>query len=80
MILGALDSSNVHQQSLARYVDSPNPKAALQKVERFFVNKLYPPKIMQKPLLTLLDSKESLTSALTDPTGNLGTKKSITWF
>jgi hypothetical protein len=40
MILGALCSNNVHQQSLARYVESPNPKAALRKVERFFVKKL----------------------------------------
>jgi hypothetical protein len=36
MILGVLCSSNVYQQSLARYVDSPNPKAAVRKVERFF--------------------------------------------
>jgi hypothetical protein len=36
MILGALSSNNVHHQSLARHVDSPNPKAALRKVERFF--------------------------------------------
>lgn len=36
LIIGALSSSNVHHQSLARYVASPNPKAALRKVERFF--------------------------------------------
>lgn len=36
MIFGLLSSSNVHQQSLARYVNSPNPAAALRKVERFF--------------------------------------------
>ena len=77
MIFGVLCSSNVHQQSLSRYVESPNPKAALRKVERFFVKRLCPPKIMRKPLLTLLDLKESLISVLTDPTGNLGTKISI---
>ena len=36
MIFSALCSNNVHHQSLARYVDSPNPKAGLRKVERFF--------------------------------------------
>src|SRR5436190_19277390 len=37
LIFSALCSHNVHHQSLARYVDSPNPKAGLRKVERFFV-------------------------------------------
>jgi hypothetical protein len=37
MIFSVLCSNNVHHQSLARYVDSPNPKAALRKVERFFL-------------------------------------------
>lgn len=41
MILGALCSNNVHHQSLARYVDSPNPEAALRKVERFFLTNPY---------------------------------------
>jgi hypothetical protein len=41
LIYGALCSSNVHQQSLSRYVGSPNPKSALRKVERFFVKKNY---------------------------------------
>jgi hypothetical protein len=39
MILGLLSGKNVHQQSLSRYVDSPNPNSALRKVERFFVKK-----------------------------------------
>ena len=39
LIFGVISSSNVHQQSLSRYVGSPNPKAALRKVERFFVRK-----------------------------------------
>lgn len=55
MVLGVLCNSNVYQQSLARYVDSPNPKAALRKVERFFVKKPYCLRIMRKPLLTLWD-------------------------
>jgi len=36
MILSALSTKNVHQQSLSLYVEGPNPKAALRKVERFF--------------------------------------------
>lgn len=47
MILGVLCSSNVHHQSLARYVDSPKPKAGLRKVERFFLQKPYLLKIMR---------------------------------
>ena len=71
MVFGLLCSHNVHHQSLARYVESPNPKAALRKVERFFVKKPCLSKIMRKPLLALLALKESLISALTDPTGSL---------
>ena len=37
MVFGLLCSKNVHQQSLALYVESPNPKAGLRKVERFFL-------------------------------------------
>jgi hypothetical protein len=37
MIFSVLCSKNVHQQSLALYVESPNPKAGLRKVERFFL-------------------------------------------
>ncbi len=35
MIFSVLCSNNVHHQSLVRYADSSNPKAALRKVERF---------------------------------------------
>jgi hypothetical protein len=48
MIFGLLSTNNVHQQSLARYVESPNPKAALRKVERFFVKNPYPQRITRK--------------------------------
>lgn len=41
MIFGLLSSNNVHQQSLARYVNSPNPTAALRKVERFFFRRTF---------------------------------------
>jgi hypothetical protein len=74
MVFGALGSSNVHHQSLARYVESPNPKAALRKVERFFVRKSYLPGIMRKPLLTVWDLKASSICAWTGPTGRLGTR------
>lgn len=62
MILSALCSNNVHHQCLARYVDSPNPKAGLRKVERFFAKKLFPLKNTRQPLLNLLVEKENLTS------------------
>lgn len=52
MILGALSSSNVHHQSLARYVDSPSPEAALRKVERFFLTNPYLLKTMREPSLS----------------------------
>jgi hypothetical protein len=51
MILGALCSNNVHHQSLARYVESPTPAAALRKVERFFLTKACRLKSMLKPSL-----------------------------
>jgi hypothetical protein len=44
LIFGALCNGNVHQQSLSLHVGSPNPKAALRKVERFFAKKNYLPK------------------------------------
>lgn len=50
MILGLLCSRNVHQQSLAQYVESPTPKAGLRRVERFFVKKACLQKITQGPL------------------------------
>ncbi|MBY0501349.1 MAG: hypothetical protein K2P93_05040 [Alphaproteobacteria bacterium] len=40
MIVSALSTKNVHQQSLSLYVEGPNPKAALRKVERFFCTSL----------------------------------------
>ena len=80
MIFSILSSSNVHHQSLARYVDSPNPKAALRKVELFFSKKLYPQKNMPKPLLKSLDLKAILTYALIEPTGSLAKKTLIIWF
>ncbi|MBY0292253.1 MAG: hypothetical protein K2W92_03080 [Alphaproteobacteria bacterium] len=39
MIFGSISSHDVHHQSLARYVDGPNPNAA-RKVESVFVKKL----------------------------------------
>lgn len=63
LTFSALCSNNVHHQSLARYVESPNPKAGLRKVERFFVKRLFPSKNMRKPSLNALDLKENLTSA-----------------
>jgi hypothetical protein len=77
MIFGAISSSNVHHQSLARYVDSPNPNAALRKVERFFVKKNCLPRITLKPLLNFWGLKESSTSALTDLIGNMAIRRSI---
>lgn len=78
MILSALSSKNVHQQSLSLYVEGPNPKAALRKVERFFVKKLCPTRIMRELLSISLILKDNLISVLTDLTGSLGTKTSIT--
>jgi len=79
MIFGILCSSNIHHQSLARYLDSPNPKAALRKVERFFVRKNCPQRITLRLLLIFLGLKENLIFALTDPTGNLEKRISIIW-
>jgi hypothetical protein len=50
LIAGTFSSSNVHQQSLSRYVASPNPKAALRKVERFFARRNYLLRTMPEPL------------------------------
>lgn len=80
MILGLLCSRNVHQQSLAQYVESPTPKAGLRRVERFFVKKVCQQKIMQGPLLNSLGLKENLTFALTERTGSLATRTSTIWF
>jgi hypothetical protein len=79
LIFGVISSSNVHQKSLSRYVGSPNPKAALRKVERFFVRKNYLPRILLKPLSTFWNLKESLTYALIELTGNLVKRASIIW-
>ena len=80
LIYGALCSSNVHQQSLSRYVTSPNPKSALRKVERFFVSKNYLRRIQPGPLSIFWDFEESLTCALTGVTGSLGKRVSTIWF
>ena len=77
LIFGVLCSGNVHHQSLAHHVGSPNPKAALRKVERFFVQKNYPTRITPELLLSLLGLKENLTFALIVPIGNLGRRASI---
>jgi hypothetical protein len=77
LILGVLSSNNVHHQSLARHVDSPNPKAALRKVELFFLQKNYKRKRMLTPLLILLALKESLILVLIEPTGSLAIRTSI---
>ena len=79
MIFSVLCSNNVHHQSLARYVDSPNPKAALRKVERFFAMKHYPLKSTQRQSLKRLDSKENLILALIEVIGNMAKRKSTTW-
>jgi hypothetical protein len=79
LIFGSISSSNVHHQSLSRYVGSPNPKAALRKVERFFVRRNYPQRTRLKPLSIFLTLKESLTYALIEPTGNSAKKASIIW-
>lgn len=63
MIFSALCSNNVQHQSLARYVDSPNPKAGLRKVERFFAKSLFPSKNTRELLLNVSDLKETLISA-----------------
>ncbi|EKE10274.1 MAG: hypothetical protein ACD_16C00059G0021 [uncultured bacterium] len=80
MILGLLSGKNVHQQSLSRYVDSPNPHSALRKVERFFVKKPCVQGIMRRLLLIFLDLKESLTFVSIEPTGSSALKISITSF
>ncbi len=80
MIFGVICSGNVHHQSLSRYVGSPNPKAALRKVERFFVKRNYLTRTMPELLLSLLVLKESLISVLIDPTGSLGKRVSIIWY
>ena len=50
LILGAMSSGNVHHQSLARYVNSPHPRSAQRRVERFFLRKHYPSTIMPEVL------------------------------
>lgn len=62
LIFSALCSNNVHHQSLARYVDSPNPKAGLRKVERFFVKSPFPLRNTPGLLLNFLVLKENLIS------------------
>ena len=57
MILGVLCSSNVHHQSLARYVESPHPKAALRKVERFFCEEALASEDYAKAIVDLLSFK-----------------------
>lgn len=78
MILGLLCSRNVHQQSLACYVESTPPKAGLRRVERFFLKKLCPSKNMQGLWLNCLDSKESLICVLIGRTGSLAIRTSTT--
>ncbi len=80
MIFSVLCSNNVHHQSLARYVDSPNPKAALRKVERFFfAMKSCPLMSTQRQSLKRSDSKESLILALIEAIGDMAKRKSTTW-
>ena len=76
LIFGALCSGNVHQQSLSRYVSSPNPKAALRKVERFFVKKNYPQRTLPGLLSTSWVLKESLICAWIELIGNLAKRVS----
>lgn len=80
MILGLLSGKNVHQQSLSRYVESPNPHSALRKVERFFVKRPYAQRLMRRLSLIFLALKESLTFVSIEPTGSLALKISITSF
>jgi len=79
MIFSVLCSNNVHHQSLARYVDNPNPKAAPRKVERFFAMKRYLLRNTRRRLLKRLDSKGNLILALIEAIGNMVKKKSTTW-
>jgi len=80
MILGLLSSKNVYQQSLSRYVDSPNSHSSLRKVERFFVKKSCVQGLMGRLLLIFLDLKENLTFASIEPNGSSALKISITSF
>ena len=64
MIFGLLCSKNVHHQSLACYLESPNPKSGLRRVERFFfVKTLSLPKNTPKLSLSSLDLKKNLIFA-----------------
>lgn len=36
LIYGVMDSSNVHHIGLSRYLNTPKPKNALRRIERFF--------------------------------------------
>lgn len=79
MIFSVLCSNNVHHQSLSRYVDSPNPKAALRKVERFLAMKRCPLRSMQRQSLKRSGLKEGLILALIEAIGNMAKRKSTTW-
>lgn len=80
LIYGVLCSSNVHQQSLSRYVGSPNSKSALRKVERFFVKKHYLQGTQHGPSSTFWALKENLIYAWIEPIGNLVKRVSTIWF
>jgi hypothetical protein len=80
MIFGILCSRNVHQQNLAQYVDSPNPRAALRRVERFFAKKNYPLRNTLLLSLTCSHLKENLIYVLIVQIGNLEIKTLIIWF
>ena len=58
MIFSALSTKNVHQQSLSLYVEGPNPKAALRKVERFFCEEALSHRDYAKAIADFLDFKK----------------------
>jgi hypothetical protein len=74
MILGVLCSGNVHHHSLARYVDSPNPKAGLRKVERFFFAEALSPNDYATAIVGLLGFKGKFDLCLDRTNWKFGNK------
>lgn len=74
MIMGLLSTQNVHQQSLAQYVESPNPKAGLRKVERFFSEEPLAPQDYARAIVDLLGFKKKFDLCLDRTNWEFGDK------
>lgn len=75
MIIGALSSSNVHQQSLARYAESKNPKSGLRKVERFFKEEELSPEDYARTIVELSGRKGKFDLSLDRTNWRFGDKE-----